>query len=40
MDDTIFNSPIAFKPVTAINGIGKVLGKRLTEKGFEKVWVS
>ena len=32
--------PIADKPVTALNGIGELLGRRLTDKGFDKVCVS
>lgn len=29
--------PIGEKPVFALGGIGEVLGKRLEEKGFDKV---
>ena len=39
--NTDFSSePIADKPVTALSGIGELLGRRLTDKGFDKVCVS
>ena len=39
--NTDFTSePIADKPVTALSGIGELLGRRLTDKGFDKVCVS
>ena len=34
------SDPIKDKPVTAIGGIGKTLGKKLKDKEFEKVCVS
>ena len=34
------SDPIADKPVTAIGGIGEILGRRLTDKEFDKVCVS
>lgn len=34
------SEPIGDKPVTSLPGIGKTLGKRLTDKGFDKVCVS
>lgn len=34
------SEPIADKPVTAIGGIGETLGRRLTDKEFDKVCVS
>ena len=38
---TIFTSePIADKAVTELSGIGPTLGKRLADKGFDKVCVS
>ena len=37
----IFTSePIGEKPVTDLSGIGPTIGKRLADKGFDKVCVS
>ena len=32
--------PMGEKPVGSLAGIGEVLGKKLEEKGFDKVWGS
>lgn len=34
---TFVSEPMSDKPVTALAGIGEVIGKRLTDAGFEKV---
>ena len=38
-NEIFVSEPIADKPV-ALGGIGQTLGKRLTDKGFDKVCVS
>ena len=39
-NEIFVSEPIAEKPVTALAGIGETLGKRLSDKGFDKVCVS
>lgn len=37
--NVFISEPMGDKPVTDLAGIGEVIGKRLTEAGFEKVSV-